>query len=105
MSPDYQDQLFKLSGHIPYFHINVTTQPITRSILKLQLQLVPDFDWSDRWNGKSEPFWVMIDNETEVLHSEFFSIHKKDIKSKKQKFKNDDGINLVFFIPYEVEPG
>lgn len=48
----------------------------------------------------------MIDNETEILHSEFFMIHKKDVKSKGiAKFKNEEGINLTFFIPYEVKEG
>ena len=48
----------------------------------------------------------MIDNETEILHSEFFMIHKKDVKSKGvAKFKNEEGINLIFFIPYEVKEG
>ena len=68
--------------------------------------MIPEFEWNDRWNGKSEPFWIMIDNEFEILHSEFFMIHKKDIKgSRGAKFKNDDGINLTFFIPYEVKEG
>jgi len=64
------------------------------------------FEWNDRWNGKSEPFWIMIDNEFEILHSEFFMIHKKDVKAKSgAKFKNEEGINLTFFIPYEVKEG
>ena len=51
------------------------------------------FEWNDRWNGKSEPFWIMIDNEFEILHSEFFMIHKKDVKAKSgAKFKNEDQI-------------
>ena len=72
LSIDHQEQLYKLAGHIPYFNIDVKCQPITRSILKIQLHLVAEFEWSDRWNGRGEPFWVMIDNELEVLHSEFF---------------------------------
>lgn len=48
----------------------------------------------------------MIDNELEVLHAEFFSIHKQDVKPRGQaRFRNEEGINLTFFIPYQVEPG
>lgn len=70
------------------------------------MQLTPDFDWNDRWNGKSEPFWIMIDNEAEILHAEFFAIHKKDVRKKVgARFKSDQGVALTFFIPYEVEEG
>lgn len=64
-----------------------------------------DFEWNDRWNGKSEPFWIMVDNETEILHSEFFSIYKKDVRKKFSKMKNEEGMQLTFFIPYEVKAG
>jgi hypothetical protein len=70
------------------------------------VRLVPDFEWSDRWNGKNEPFWIMIDNETEILHQEFFMLSKKDVKKKQAvRMKNDEGVSLTFFVPYEVEEG
>ena len=47
----------------------------------------------------------MVDNETEILHSEFFSIYKKDVRKKFSKMKNEEGLQLTFFIPYEVKPG
>ena len=48
----------------------------------------------------------MVDNEAEILHQEFFTIHKKDIQKKGgARYKNEEGIQLTFFIPYEVEPG
>lgn len=48
----------------------------------------------------------MIDNETEILHQEFFMLHKKDVVRKgAARIRNDEGISLTFFIPYEVEEG
>jgi activating signal cointegrator complex subunit 3 len=48
----------------------------------------------------------MIDNETEILHQEFFMLHKKDVVKKgAARIRNDEGISLTFFIPYEVEEG
>ena len=82
--------------------------PITRAILKVSLTITPNFDWSDRWNGKSEPFWIIVDNDSEILHSEFFVLHKADIKKGKKKnaiIKNESEINLTFFVPYEVQEG
>lgn len=47
----------------------------------------------------------MVDNETEILHSEFFMLHKKDVRKKFTKMKNEEGVSLTFFIPYEVKAG
>ena len=47
----------------------------------------------------------MVDNESEILHAEFFTIHKKDVRKKFTKIKNEEGTSLTFFIPYEVKEG
>jgi hypothetical protein len=74
--------------------------------LKVQVRLIPEFEWNDRWNGKNEPFWIMIDNEEEILHQEFFMLSKADVKKRgSARIKNEEGISLTFFIPYEVEEG
>lgn len=92
---------------MPRLDLEVTILPITRAILKVQLSIKPNFNWNDRWNGKSEPFWIIVDNETEILHSEFFVLHKNDTMMKKTKknFKNEQEYTLTFFIPYEVQEG
>jgi hypothetical protein len=40
---------------------------------------------------RSEPFWIIVDNDSEILHSEFFVLHKNDTIQKKGKknFKNE----------------
>ena len=72
IGPAYQDDLYKFASYVPYIDTIVTAQPITRTILKVQLTISAEFNWNDRWNGKSEPFWIIVDNESEVLHSEYF---------------------------------
>jgi hypothetical protein len=46
-----------------------------------------------------------VDNESEILHSEFFVLHKNDaiMKKGKKNFKNEEEFSMTFFIPYEVE--
>ena len=68
ISPVHQDELWKMVATVPYLDIRVDYQPITRTILKVQLTIIADFTWTDRWNGNSEPFWVIVDNESEILH-------------------------------------
>jgi len=105
LPPVMQDDLFKFASYIPYFDIELNCQPITRAILKVQVTIVADFEWNDRWNGKSEPFWLMVDNETEILHAEYFSLLKKDVRKTFSRMKNEEGTSLTFFIPYEVKEG
>ena len=55
--------------------------------------------------SRSEPFWVIVDNEQEILHSEFFVLHKNDTTQKKggkKTFKNEQEFSLTFFVPYEI---
>ncbi len=101
------DELWKFLGYIPRLELEVNILPITRAILKVQLTIKPNFTWNDRWNGKSEPFWIIVDNDSEILHSEFFVLHKMDTMMKKGKrnFKNEQDYSLTFFIPYEVQEG
>lgn len=100
------EELKKFLVHVPKIDLEVQVMPITRAILKVQLIIKPNFEWSDRWNGKNEPFWILVDNESEILHSEFFVLHKADTKkSKKKTFKNEQELNLTFFVPYQVNEG
>lgn len=50
----------------------MTSRPLTRSILEIKLVIFPTFEWSDRWNGNQESFWIFVSNEGEILHSEMF---------------------------------
>ena len=43
--------------------------------------MTADFNWSDRWNGKGEPFWIIADYEDLVRHQEYFQLQKKDVKA------------------------
>ena len=70
----HQDELYKFVNTLPYLDIDIQYQPITRTILKVQLTINADFTWNDRWNGNSEPFWIIVDNENEILHQEYFSL-------------------------------
>ena len=82
VGPNGIDELRKFVSYIPKLELDVQVMPITRAILKVTLIITPNFEWNDRWNGKNEPFWIIVDNEEEILHSEFFVLHKADTKKK-----------------------
>ena len=97
--------MYKYLSYLPYVDVQVDYQPITRTILKVVLSLNADFHWNDRWNGNSEPFWIIVDNEEEILHQEFFALQKKDVTRSRSGIKNEDMLQVVFFIPYQVPEG
>ena len=47
-----RDEVSRLRSHLPKLILRVSVRPITHSILEVNLQVEPDFQWSDRWNGK-----------------------------------------------------
>ena len=74
IGPAYQDEMYKFVSYVPCLETEITTQPITRTILQIKMTITAQFNWNDRWNGKSEPFWIIVDNDQEVLHSEYFQL-------------------------------
>jgi pre-mRNA-splicing helicase BRR2 len=68
MAPAHVQEMHKFAKTLPYIDIDVQMQPITRSILKISLTIYAEWNWNDRWNGRSEPFWIVIDNGSEILH-------------------------------------
>ncbi len=38
-------------------------QPITRSVLKIDLTITPDFAWEDKVHGFVEPFWIFVEDQ------------------------------------------
>jgi activating signal cointegrator complex subunit 3 len=62
----------------PRLEVEASVQPITRTVLKVQLTLTADFIWNERIHGTVEPFWIWIeDAESEyIYHSEYYLLHK-----------------------------
>ncbi|XP_027106928.1 DExH-box ATP-dependent RNA helicase DExH12-like [Coffea arabica] len=73
--------LHKLIHQFPKLNLAAHVQPITRSVLRVELTITPDFQWDDKVHGFVEPFWVIVeDNDGEyILHNEYFLLKKQYI--------------------------
>ncbi|KAL8506512.1 hypothetical protein ACS0TY_017413 [Phlomoides rotata] len=90
--------LHKFIHQFPKLNLNAHVQPITRSVLKVELTITPDFLWDDKVHGYVEPFWIIVeDNDGEyILHHEYFLLKKQYI---------DEDHTLNFTVPiYEPLP-
>uniref|UniRef100_A0A914URZ7 U5 small nuclear ribonucleoprotein 200 kDa helicase n=1 Tax=Plectus sambesii TaxID=2011161 RepID=A0A914URZ7_9BILA len=90
--PKMGKPLHKYIRQFPKLELTTHIQPITRSTLRVELTVTPDFQWDDRVHGNSEGFWIFVedvDGEL-ILHHEYFLL--------KKKFCEDEHV-IKFFVP------
>ncbi|DBA02303.1 TPA: hypothetical protein N0F65_006178 [Lagenidium giganteum] len=78
-NPKYGKQLYKFIHQFPKLELSANMQPITRSMLKVDLFVTPDFEFNREIHGNSEGFWVFVvdvDGET-ILHHEWLIIRRR----------------------------
>eukprot|EP01051_Picozoa_sp_SAG22_P026014 SAG22_NODE_7992_length_693_cov_0.412458_1_plen_163_part_00 len=70
----------------PNLDMKVAVQPITRTVLRVELTIVADFEWNDRMHGFGEPWWIWVQDALveKVYYTELLVINKmkKDIEHK-----------------------
>lgn len=91
-APKLGKAVHKAVHQLPRLELQGAVQPLTRSTLRVELTLNPDFAYDDKIHGGAEPFWVMVedvDGET-LLHAEFFVLAAK--------FSKDEH-SLTFTVP------
>ncbi|XP_019626472.1 PREDICTED: U5 small nuclear ribonucleoprotein 200 kDa helicase-like [Branchiostoma belcheri] len=90
--PKMGKTLHKFIHQFPKLELATHIQPITRSTLKVELTITPDFQWDDKIHGNSEAFWILVEDvDSEIiLHHEYFLL--------KAKFAQDEHM-VKFFVP------
>ncbi|KAJ3643308.1 hypothetical protein Zmor_026030 [Zophobas morio] len=90
--PKLGKTIHKYVHQFPKLELSTHIQPITRSMLKVELTITPDFQWDDKLHGTSEAFWILVEDvDSEViLHHEYFLL--------KSKYCQDEHL-VKFFVP------
>ncbi|XP_071957394.1 U5 small nuclear ribonucleoprotein 200 kDa helicase-like [Antedon mediterranea] len=90
--PKMSKTIHKFVHQFPKLDLSSHIQPITRSTLRVELTITPDFQWDDKVHGNSEAFWIFVEDvDSEIiLHHEYFLL--------KSKFARDEHI-IKFFVP------
>ncbi|KFY49093.1 hypothetical protein V495_00741 [Pseudogymnoascus sp. VKM F-4514 (FW-929)] len=68
-----------LMSKFPRLEIQAQVQPMTRSMLRIELSITPQFEWDDEVHGTAESFWIIAedcDGEEILFHDQF--ILRKD---------------------------
>lgn len=90
--PKLGKTIHKYIHQFPKLDLTTHIQPITRSTLRVELTITPDFQWDEKVHGASEAFWILVEDvDSEViLHHEYFLL--------KAKYANDQHL-IKFFVP------
>lgn len=72
--PKMGKALHKLVHQFPRLELAAHVQPITRTVVKIDLTLTPDFQWDNKVHGFAEPWWIFVEDgdQEAILHAEFF---------------------------------
>ena len=63
-----------LVSKFPRLEVQAQVQPMTRSMLRVELAITPNFTWDDALHGSAENFWIIVedcDGEEILFHDQF----------------------------------
>ncbi|KAJ6672242.1 DEXH-BOX ATP-DEPENDENT RNA HELICASE DEXH12-LIKE [Salix viminalis] len=77
--PKMGKTLHKLIHQLPKLNLAAHVQPITRTVLRVELTITADFLWDENIHGYVEPFWVIVEdnNGDSILHHEYFMLKRQ----------------------------
>merc|ERR1719220_1084661 len=77
--PKLGKTIHKYVHQFPKLDLVSHIQPITRSTLRMELTLTPDFQWDEKLHKASEAFWILVEDvdSENILHHEFFLLKQK----------------------------
>lgn len=76
--PKMGKTLHRLVHSFPRLELAARVQPVTRTMLKLDLTLTPDFQWDDKVHGHVEPFWILVEDQDSenILYHQYWLLRK-----------------------------
>jgi hypothetical protein len=51
-------------GMIPRPKVVCKVLPVTRDVLRFQVEIAPDFEWNGRWHGGAVGFWMWVEDSS-----------------------------------------
>lgn len=71
----------RLLDNFPTLTVEAEIAPLNRDVLRIKLFITPDFRWNDRHHGKSESYWIWVENSesSEIYHHEYFILSRRKL--------------------------
>ncbi|KAH8295111.1 hypothetical protein KR018_007271 [Drosophila ironensis] len=83
-SDRYAELVINCAHELPLLDVEASLQPITRTVLRIKVEIWPNFVWNDRVHGKTnQSFWLWIEDPESnyIYHSELFQVTRKTVFS------------------------
>ncbi|KAF8328166.1 Sec63-domain-containing protein [Cantharellus anzutake] len=71
--PNAGKLVHRLVHSFPKLELQAHVQPITRSLLRIDLTITPDFRWDEKIHSKTQAFWILVedvDGEIILVHDQ-----------------------------------
>lgn len=77
-TPKLGKQLYRLVHQFPRLDLAGHVQPVSRSLIKVELAITPDFQWDREAHGSSLAFHVLVEDvdSAVLLHAEYFVLYE-----------------------------
>jgi activating signal cointegrator complex subunit 3 len=82
----------RLISMLPRLELTCNIHPVTRAVLRMHVTIEADFNWSKRWHGATESFWIMVEDPDadRTYHAELITLQFRTYQ---------DPIQLEIWIP------
>ncbi|EDW23748.1 GL23759 [Drosophila persimilis] len=83
-SDRYAELVIRSAQELPMLDVEASLQPITRTVLRIKVDIWANFTWNDRVHGKTcQSFWLWIEDPESnyIYHSELFQLSRKFVFS------------------------
>ncbi|PRT55411.1 Pre-mRNA-splicing factor brr2 [Wickerhamiella sorbophila] len=72
-SPRDGELVLSLLHQFPRFSIEAQAQPLTHTMVRVNVEITPTFDWNSELHNKAERFWLAVDDgQDNLLYSEWY---------------------------------
>ncbi|KAJ1557614.1 DEIH-box ATPase, partial [Cladochytrium tenue] len=92
------NQIHKLVHQFPKLELQVQVLPITRSLLRIELTITPDFIYDENMLGPAEAFWILVED----VDGEIILFH--DVFILKRRYAEDEHVVTCTVPLYEPIP-
>jgi len=98
-------QICVLVEKFPRLDVQAQVQPMTRSMLRVELTIIPKFVWDDNVHANAESFWIIVedcDGEDILYHDQF--LLRKEYATAGNDEQSEANVHLVDFTVPITEP-
>jgi pre-mRNA-splicing helicase BRR2 len=69
----------KFVHQFPKLELQAHVQPVTRSLLKMELVITPDFQFDEKVHGGAESFWILVEDvdSENILYHDLFVLKRR----------------------------